>query len=122
MLAEGMHRAHRAAPQRHEHPGFGAGKTVAMAKHLLDPAGNLEAECDGQGVTVVGAGDGQCFGMGFGKAGEFVQHLAKTFHECRVCAPHQQRAAGLHQVLGGGAPVHMTAGLGRARGAQRAGQ
>ena len=90
-----------------------------MAAQLVDPHGHLEAERGGHRVLAVRAAGEQVVLGALGQVGKRRQDGRELAQEDVVGPAHLEELAGLRDVLGGRAPVHVAAGVALAGAIER---
>ena len=118
-LAERGERARAAAQHHHEHARLTGDEPLHVAAELVDPHRYLEAERGGHGVLAVGATGQEHVLAALGEVREGGEQRRELAEEDLVGAAHLEELPGLRDVLGGGAPVHVAAGVALARLVER---
>jgi hypothetical protein len=108
-----------AAQHGHEHAPLAALQTLHVTDDLVDPHRHLEAEGGGHGVLAVRAPGEQGVLGPLGEIGPGGQNRGELPQEDLVGPAHLEELAGLRDVLGGRAPVHVAAGVALTGAVQR---
>ncbi len=108
-----------AAEHRDEDARLAGAQALDVTTELVDPHRHLEAERRRHRVLPVRAAREQRVLSAFRQAGEMRQHGPELAQEDLVGPAHLEKLAGLRDVLRGGAPVHVAAGVAVAGAVER---
>ena len=111
LVAERGQRAGRAGELADQHARLQFSEALAVARDHAEPDRRLVAERHRQGVLQVRAAGHHRVAMLLGERGERRVERGQVGLDQRQRIAHLQDSGGVHDVLGGGAPVHVAAGI-----------
>ena len=104
--AESGKGAHGAAELQRQHTQLNFGEALAVARNGVEPAGHDEAEGRGQSLLHPRTSDNGSGTVRFGERDESVAQTSQVLIDEFERAAHLQDAAGVDDVLAGGAPMN----------------